>query len=1165
MNNKIKYLFLGFAILSSLFIYTNISEAKTKHTLQDFGLTEENVKFLSQKEIDQILNGLTPEETKAYIKEQAEKSSATSTFISPPSIDQGVNIPKTKNSINCFDYYHFGSIKADIFSSSKNAVPGMKMQFTGKITNTNKYPIVNGTLYVKIFRQRSESKEPNGPDVVDQFIAESDITIKENGSIPIDFEWYVPLNSLKGDYTVATYFLTDNKYNLMGLSFTDDVIGGTFDFKVNGVKSIVLFDKSSVKINTKDYFFAAFPPRLNDKESANIEAKIMNNTNKDQKVSVNWKLYKWDSLGKDNFIKELNTNYTVKANTSLLAKLTISDKDYPVYYLVGELKYVDSKSILGIRFVRDGVDRLRINFPSITSFPIKKGEASSVFSCVHNSGTSKVVNDGKLILNVMDKDGAIVDEYAYNGPISGEMMGFKKDFISKKNLDKFTVNAELWQGNNMIEKTSILYDCNSIDPNSCIKGNNNQTLILISIIALIVIAIAFGIHKKRMLPISIVLLLIISSVFFISPSITEAKNVSWHNTYDGYLSYFYNFDDGYMWNIGSTGWVTGLGPRDVTITYDTEIINSDNNSIVWDTSEVPVGANLILKFKPHKYTDIFWFGSGYSYDSPYGQWRENAAPPKSQKGIHLGSKVFYVWNYGGIKYNNIEFGAYAVDKDGYITANGIKYTPLTNNVFGQFKNESNYTSYAMSPSFLTPSCPNTEYDPNNPNTLQDIRDVASFVYTVGGASTNPQAYISLVLNPPTKTITDTDGMQCGLLTGNEKDGYSMQCKITGNGQLHPKFNFSSTYGYYFYRYFWHDYYEWGCHGNNIPMTGPGSTVDVPVQTISYQITAIPVAPSNKPPLPPTITGPSSGSYNDTHVFNIVSTDPDNDQIRYGIDWDNNNIVDQWLPLTDLVNSGTSETMSKTWSNQCEYLGCTGTQYFNAIAVDSNGQASTWSTFSINLSDPNSPNTNISCLLQSNKNSVTSGDSITLTWSSDNANTCSLSENGSQISTLLNGSMTRSNIIDTKSYTLTCNNPSSNPLSCNSSVNVSINNLVSTLPLWLNGDTNTSSITVRPGQNFGINWKASGNIQNLVSGSCKGTTVDANDNYIQISNWSNPNDPDNPVTLPDDKDSTPLTTSIPTKGQYKFILRCNRSDGNVSDIIYSNEVKVRVVQPTIQEK
>ncbi len=108
------------------------------------------------------------------------------------------------------------------------------MDFSGILTNNNPYPVVEGELSVKIFKNTGGEKNPNGPDVVDQFIAMDHITFPAKGSVPVTFSWHVPAYATTGEYRIVTYITSDKKFNLLGLSFTDDIVGNSFDFHVNG-------------------------------------------------------------------------------------------------------------------------------------------------------------------------------------------------------------------------------------------------------------------------------------------------------------------------------------------------------------------------------------------------------------------------------------------------------------------------------------------------------------------------------------------------------------------------------------------------------------------------------------------------------------------------------------------------------------------------------------------------------------------------------------------------------------------------------------------------------------------------------------------------------------------------------------------------------------------
>jgi hypothetical protein len=487
------FLFLATAIFAGTFV---LPVQGAKHTLEDFGLSAEAVKYLSTQEIQDILNSKTPAETMAEKRAQIEKSGT-------PEEKAVLNNPQLANSgflkdvVDCFDYYHFGSVQTNITAQSFNFNPGDVINFKGPITNQNDYPIIDGTLYVKIFRSRSATKEPNGPDVVDQFVAVDNITIPAKGNIPVSFSWKVPSSLSGGDYKIASFFIVAKRFNLLGLSFTDDVIGNAFSFQVSGEKTNVQFDKAGVTINNNSYFFAVYPLRIPSKDPAVISAKIDNSTNSNEAVNIVWKLYKWDSIGTANLIRTVSAISTIKANSSNKIQITVPEADEPVYYLVGELTYKDSKSIIGIRFVRPEVDKTRLNFPSIMSFPIKQGATSTMFSCVYNSGTSQSVPNGKLILKLTDSSGKTVDEYTYQGPVTGEMMGVKKDFISKNSLDHFFLTAQLWQSDKLVDESTSEYDCNKIDPTSCNPKSNLIIFISLGIIVLLAICGGTIIFFKR--------------------------------------------------------------------------------------------------------------------------------------------------------------------------------------------------------------------------------------------------------------------------------------------------------------------------------------------------------------------------------------------------------------------------------------------------------------------------------------------------------------------------------------------------------------------------------------------------------------------------------------------------------------------------------------------
>jgi len=97
---------------------------------------------------------------------------------------------------------------------------------------------------------------------------------------------------------------------------------------------------------------------------------------------------------------------------------------------------------------------------------------------------------------------------------------------------------------------------------------------------------------------------------------------------------------------------------------------------------------------------------------------------------------------------------------------------------------------------------------------------------------------------------------------------------------------------------------------------------------------------NNPPLPPTISGPSTGLAGSLLNYTFTTTDPDDDEVWYFIDWgDGTN--SRWVgPFP----SGMMVMVNHTWSQS-------GTYTLKVKAKDAYGAESIWSPFTITIDGP----------------------------------------------------------------------------------------------------------------------------------------------------------------------------------------------------------------------
>ncbi len=480
--------------------------------------------------------------------------------------------------------------------------------------------------------------------------------------------------------------------------------------------------------------------------------------------------------------------------------------------------------------------------------------------------------------------------------------------------------------------------------------------------------------KKNRIILTISIFIIVINFFLFCLEFTQAKSVMWTKNESNMLYYFAD-----RW--GCCGWTEALGTRMISVKYNAEIKNlSKNSEVVADNSEVAIGSKLRFIFTPHQSEDIYWFGTGYTQDSPYGDWVEYANERSS------GSIVGTRW-VSCTPVNS--FDTYCV----------------LNNVF----QDPHYGEYGTYENIYAADCDE-----------KDLVQSGVYSYEAGRTYGPYDIYIPLSIDPPdSKTLTNITGMTCGAKQGNELTGFYYDCTVNSLGALSPKFNIGSTYGKFYYKYW--DYRddgskEAGCYRTDYPLSsvdGGGSSsggttynLQVPAQTINYTL-------RSREPLPPTapiITGPTRGYVGKGYSFSIKATHPDGINIKYGFDWDKNGVVDEWTPSSGYVTSGVSKTVSKTWDNA-------GVIKFQALVVDSSNKTSSWTEYTFEVL--NLPVATISI----DPNIVMDGGAANIKWSSTDSSYClaSGSWKGS-VSTSTGEHSTSTGILDittiTKTYTYT---------------------------------------------------------------------------------------------------------------------------------------------------
>ncbi len=132
---------------------------------------------------------------------------------------------------------------------------------------------------------------------------------------------------------------------------------------------------------------------------------------------------------------------------------------------------------------------------------------------------------------------------------------------------------------------------------------------------------------KHILRLSLILTFL---MVLLVPTGAFALSKNFSTTVNGTFQYFWNWGAEYASAVGasqSSNWTDGLINPNVTVTYEADVLDNTTGALIPNNSTIPVGTKLRFAPKDFEDTDIYWFGTGKSADSPYGHWVSGADFP----------------------------------------------------------------------------------------------------------------------------------------------------------------------------------------------------------------------------------------------------------------------------------------------------------------------------------------------------------------------------------------------------------------------------------------------------------------------------------------------------------------------------------------------------------
>lgn len=589
-----------------------------------------------------------------------------------------------------FKWYEFGKINISISSTNSNLTAGAVLPLNFKATNNNKFPITEGSLYVKIYREKnydskkdyfkeSASKEELNDklNLVDQFFAAENLSMDANGTVDFKYDYEIPQSAQGGKYRVVAYFQSIKKFNLQGLSFTDDTPGSVFYYEViNPEQSgTVEFERNNILVNGEQYDFNSILKIYGADENVNISASLYNSTNASQKVDISKIYYSWDGLDEKNIFGNDNNNLVLAAGEKKNIEFTVPKTTKPVTYMTMRAEWGnDSRSIINIRFAREVPADARINSAGITKFPIKANDSANIFITAHevksfldfeimekmaNDEVETVQNNSAYRLDTLIKDNKqkILQSFSYEGELSADVSGFDTPISFKEDHYYLVIESTLTnlRTNSVVDKTIVTYHCQNKNYSGCPAGVNyseeegqvalsgkretesqenvakrgslTSKIIVIVVLVVLLLLIAAGHNKiKKALVILFFLStsILVGSLLFApdasAESVTHSATVP-RIVYKCPLYVKTNYN--YFWHDAHTfGW---------SATYSAKATSdSAGNNPLPSGSTLTPGQEFYLTNTTDSSTAVSYYMTGSYCDTPYAYFNANAARDASK-------------------------------------------------------------------------------------------------------------------------------------------------------------------------------------------------------------------------------------------------------------------------------------------------------------------------------------------------------------------------------------------------------------------------------------------------------------------------------------------------------------------------------------------------------
>lgn len=464
--------------------------------------------FVNADETDRVITEeLLPPPEIPGIKEESQSSTSSD----PVFTNQSVSLESYKEGEPgvCTDYYTFGSVDINLSSDTKNYQAGDPVLIRGKIKNNNPYPMIGLDIKGRLVKDIPEPEYFRSEIITldDLSIAEN-ITIPANGEYEISYSLPLPFNAPSGEYQMFFYAVEQDRFNMTGLSFTNDIVGSYISFTVEGNNpDHVYLDQTKILVGEQEHNVMAFMTQHPKDAIIPITIPLYNPHDTPMSMRVTYDLYSWDSANPKNKVETRSEQIIVPPKSESILKYVVQETNDPVYYLTITATPASSekdpavyseKTISNIRLIVQDISKPRLNFVTTNTYPIKKDQETVLATCFHNTSTYQDGTSSKIVTVLKDSRGKEVTRTVFEGMLSSDINAIVSKFKPKKDIFDYTIESTIYDSKGeVIDKVEKKYSCNDINPSSCPQKNNLLTTVFSISVLLLILGVLVFIKIKR--------------------------------------------------------------------------------------------------------------------------------------------------------------------------------------------------------------------------------------------------------------------------------------------------------------------------------------------------------------------------------------------------------------------------------------------------------------------------------------------------------------------------------------------------------------------------------------------------------------------------------------------------------------------------------------------